>query len=179
MNDGAIGVDLHLDRLHDLFTAPALDPLRGRVQLTSGVDQVVELLRARRLRSTDRLVLTVVLPPHERVDPVRVQDAVRVYCDAVITRSERHRRIVGVEGASTLRSELVLIPLLALAAALLLAFLPDLPTQVIAVLSPIVTITVWVALWNPVDSLLFDRRAESRSIRVHRLLRDAEIRLPA
>ncbi len=74
-----------------------------------------------------------------------------------------------------LASELLVIPALAIVLAAILVVAPAIPQGLIDVLTPLFTVTIWVATWNPVDSLLFDRWNANRDIEVYGYLAAADV----
>lgn len=51
--------------------------------------------------------------------------------------------------------------------------------SLVQVLTPIVMIAIWITIWNPIASLLFDRWTESRTIEVHRFLQGMDVTVVA
>lgn len=169
-------VVLHLDEPGELFDVPPVNPFHPHGRTVTGIDEVVDHLRTRRLRRVPRSTVTLVLPDEHLTDDVatRVRLAVDQHCTAMIARARLRKQIIRYDATSKLGSELLVIPIVALALALVLALVPALPAGVVAVFTPVLTITIWVAIWNPVDSLLFDRWSENRTIEVYTFVQDME-----
>lgn len=174
---GAPGHVLELTDVRELFEVPGFDPFDPVARATPGLDEIAADLRTRRRRRLPPPTITLLLPT-EQIDAgleVRVRAAVDRYCAMRIAQARSTRRIVVHEGWSKLRSELVALPIIALVLALFLVVAPALPPWVAQLFTPLITITIWVAIWNPVDSLLFDRWAADRTAQVYGWIREMEV----
>ena len=59
----SIEVTIHLDAINELFTAPELDPFKVQAWTTSGIEDLVAHLDARRLRHKPTVKMMIALPP--------------------------------------------------------------------------------------------------------------------
>jgi hypothetical protein len=169
---------VRLDRRQDLFGPPALDEFGGSANLISGVELLVADVAA--AWPVGHVHATIQLPPHEIASDVeaRVKESIDRYCDRRIADLEHRRTALRQEGLSAL---VLSIPLLLLALLLTAAvthsglssfwrsFLAD---GVLLVLS-------WVALWYPLDTLLWYGRPLTREIRVLRVMRRMDLEVSA
>ncbi len=169
---------MQLDRRQDLFGPPALDEFGGSANLISGVEQLVADVAA--AWPIGHIHATIQLPPDEITSDVeaRVKESIDGYCDRRIADLEHQRAALRQEGLNAL---VLSVPLLALALLLTAAvahsglssfwrsFLAD---GVLLVLS-------WVALWYPLDTLLWYGRPLTREIRVLRTMRSMDLEVCA
>jgi hypothetical protein len=160
---------VQLNRRRDLFGPPALDEFGGSANLISGVEQLVADVAA--AWPVGHIHTTIQLRPHEITSDVeaRIKESIDRYCDRRIADLEHRRAALRQEGLSAL---VLSVPLLAVALLLTAAvthsglssfwrsFLAD---GVLLVLS-------WVALWYPLDTLLWYGRPLTREIRVLRAI---------
>jgi hypothetical protein len=154
---------LRLDRLQDLFGPPALDEFGGSADLTSGIERVVAELKATRPATVQ---LTILVPEPGLTPGVedRVTAAIRRYCAARIQDLEHRRGALRHDGltALLLGAPLLLVALLLTALvshssfpAFWRTFLGD----------GLLLVLAWVALWYPLDTLLWYGRPITHEIR--------------
>jgi hypothetical protein len=169
---------VQLDRRRDLFGPPALDEFGGSANLISGAEQLVADVVA--AWPVGHIHATIQLPPDEITSDgeARIKESIDRYCDRRIADLEHRRAALHQEGLSAL---VLSVPLLALALLLTAAvthsglssfwrsFLAD---GVLLVLS-------WVALWYPLDTLLWYGRPLTREIRVLRAMRHMDLEVSA
>lgn len=172
---------LHLDDIRQLFDAPEVDPFTQQTRVTSGIDEVADRLRTKRLRRRPRLSATLVLPA-ERIGAdleVQTREAISRYCDIKIAEARREKEIARFEGRSKLGAGLLTLPIVALAIALIFVVTPTLPQPLVLFLTPIFTVIIWVAIWNPVEVLLYDRWDENRTIEIFNCIKSMDLRILA
>ena len=169
---------MRLDRRRDLFGPRALDEFGGSANLTSGIEELVADVVA--AWPVGNIHATIQLPPDEITSDAEtgVKDSVDRYCDRRIADLEHRHAALRQEGLGAL---VLSVPLLALALLLTAAvthsgfssfwrsFLAD---GVLLVLS-------WVALWYPLDTLLWYGRPLTREIRVLRAMRHMDLEVCA
>ena len=164
--------DLRLDlrRLDDLFSAPESDPLAGRAEELSGLEQLANQLRPLR-RAPVRT--RIVLPASERAPDLesRCRDALRAVLDRRIERNRNDARSLRREGYATLWRGLVFLALCLLGSRIMgeVTLLPGFVEQFI---DEGLVIAGWVALWYPLDVLLYQRWPLARERRLYESLRD-------
>jgi hypothetical protein len=155
---------LRLDRLQDLFGPPALDEFGGAADLTSGIERVVAELKATR-PATVHLTILVAEPELTPGVEDRLAAAIRRYCTARIQALEHRRGALRHDGLTAL---LLGAPLL-LVALLLTALVSQsgLPAFWRTFLGDgLLLVLAWVALWYPLDTLLWYGRPITHEIRV-------------
>ncbi len=180
-NDGKIAFALRLNALSELFEAPPLDPFVEQLRTTSGVEDMAAYLAARRLRNPPVATATLQLPAAviDADTAATAHRSMQRYCDVQIAAAQRAIAINNFAGRTKL-------PIGLLAAGAMVAFLlgllwllPEDLQPLIAVLAPIVTIASWAAIWNPVETLLYENWEERRSIQIYTFLRDMAIKVEA
>lgn len=148
----------HINDLRELFVPPVPDPLCGRVRSTSVVDEVVAHLRSRSLRRATSIRLAISLPPdgHHHHSPEEVQAAIRSYAVAKARETEESLRINRYEGLARMpRGAVVAVAMLLLVIGVY-ALLPHPVKPILNVTTPFLTVLVWVAIWIPVEYLLYE-----------------------
>lgn len=165
---------LFLDDLQYLFQKPLFDPLHGRFDDLSGVEQILDVLKPLSLQRPLRA--TISLPPEKTgADTARVASAaVRGYSDGQIRRLDREMAALRWNGFKALQTGLLF-----LAACLLLsAFfgnLSALPEFLSTFLSEGFLIAGWVSLWHPTEILLYEWWPIWREKQLYKRIRDMEI----
>lgn len=167
-------VTVRLDHRQDLFHPPALDEFGGSANLTSGVEQLVADLVA--AWPVGQIHAAVELPSTEITadTETRVKEAIERYCDRRVADLEHQRAALRHEG---LRALALSVPLLALAL-LLTAVVSHsgLPSFWRSFLGDgVLLVLSWVALWYPLDTLLWYGRPLAHEIRVLRAMRHMDL----
>ena len=166
-------VRVELARIQELFQAPAFDPLAGRPHADSGLERILT-----RVRPGPRgpIRATIVLPGSERAADleVRVRAALHDYCAVRIEQQRNDKASLRHEGFATLMRGLVFLALCLLASRMLGD--PKLLPGVLArYLDEGFIIAGWVALWYPLDVLLYEHWPLTREQRILERLRDMEM----
>ena len=168
---------LRLDRLQDLFGPPAVDEFGGSADLTSGIERVVAELKATRPAAVQ---LTILVPESELTPGVedRLTAAIRRYCTARIQDLEHRRGALRHEGLTAL---LLGAPLLLVALALTtLVSHSGFPAFWRTFLGDgLLLVLAWVALWYPLDTLIWYGRPITHEIRVVHAMRRMPIMVRA
>lgn len=168
---------VRLDRLRDLFGPPALDDFGGSADLTSGIERVVAELKSARPAAVH---LTILVPEAELTPGVedRLTDSIRSYCTARIQEVEHRRGALRHDGLSAL---LLSVPLLLIAFALTAVVnqsgLPEFWRSYLG--DGLLLVLSWVALWYPLDTLLWYGRPLKHEIQVLHALRRAPVTVRA
>jgi hypothetical protein len=164
-----LDVRLELAALHELFVAPEADPLAGRPHGESGVNRILNQLRPTPKRDVRA---TVVLPASERTADLesRCRKALESYCDVRIAHLVNDRRSLGHEGRATLwRGVLFLI--VCMLGSRLVGDPKFLHPVIARFLDEGFVIAGWVALWYPLDALLYQHWPLTRERRLYERLR--------
>ncbi len=163
-----------LERRQDLFQPPALDEFGGSANLTSGVEQLVADLVT--VWPVGEVHVTIELPRDEigaDTEP-RVKASIESYCDRRVADLESHRVSLRNEGFSALALSVPLLMLtLLLTAAVSESGLPSFWRSFLG--DGVLLVLAWVALWYPLDTLLWYGRPLTHEIRVLHSLRRATV----
>jgi hypothetical protein len=160
---------VQLDRRQDLFGPPALDEFGGSANLISGVEQLVADVVA--AWPVGHIQATIQIPEAEITPGIeaRVHESIAQYCDRRIRDLEHRRVALRHEGLSAL---VLSVPLLAVALLLTAAVMHSgLPSFWQSFLGDgVLLVLSWVALWYPLDTLLWYGRPLHRELRVLRAM---------
>lgn len=168
-----IDLTIRLRTAEDLFRTPEPDRFPTTGRLVSGIDELLNQLRARRpakrVRSIILLEQTAGAPAEEVL-----ADLIKRYCDLRLHDLEMHLR---VDRRDMRREVAVGLLLFVLGVGLSSEFgSSHWPGEVNSLLGEGVFLVVaWVGLWYPLDHLVFGRRPLRRERNVLRALRDTEV----
>ncbi len=164
---------LELGSLSELFAEPGFDPLSGRSEEVPGIERL-----ANQLRRLPRAPVTtrIALPASERAPDLeqRCRGALRAVLDGRIERNRNDARSLRKEGYATLWRGLVFLAACLLASRLLSEF-DLLPGFIERFIDEGLVIAGWVALWYPLDVLLYQRWPLARERRLYESLRDMRL----
>lgn len=166
-------VQLELGSLAELFGDPVFDPLGGRVEEASGLDRLANELRPlRRAPVSTRIVL----PAGERAPDLeaRCRRSLQAVLDRRIERNRNDARSLRKEGYATLWRGLVFLALCLLGSRLM-GEIDLLPGFIERFIDEGLVIAGWVALWYPLDVLLYQRWPLARERRLYENLRDMQL----
>ncbi|MBL8580683.1 MAG: hypothetical protein JNL61_00465 [Rhizobiaceae bacterium] len=163
-------ISLRLARLEELLEPPAVDALSGRFEERTGVERILDTLRARYHRGMERIQLCVLLDELPEA-------GVRARVDAALHRLQEYQeQRLSEQISGTMRdgfralgkgSLFLLACLLISAVGGELTFLPDLLRTLI---SEGFIIAGWVGLWHPMELLLYEWWPLSRDRKLYRML---------
>jgi hypothetical protein len=166
-------VALELPSLDALFVSPDFEPLRGRTEEVSGLERL-----ANELRPLPRAPVSarIVLPSSERGANLenRCRVALRAVLDRRLERNRNDARSLRQEGYATLWRGLVFLALCLLGSRFV-GNVPLLPGFAERFVDEGLVIAGWVALWYPLDVLLYQRWPLARERRLYEHLRDMRI----
>jgi hypothetical protein len=176
---------LPLQRIDELFNAPGVDPFSGHVLAVlgeAGFDVVWKRMVRRWPRRPDLRHVIVQLPPDQLTPDLAetTRAALQRYCAAKIEDNQRRRRLI-TRQALRLFGYAALI--MALALALMFMFyagpLTFLPEWLRGLLTILAVFAAGLAVWNPLDSLLFDWAPFVRDNTTYQLISALDLRLEA
>lgn len=162
-------VRVDLASLRELFQAAEFDPLSGRPYADSGLDRILNQVRP---GPRGPIHATIVLPGRERSVDVeaRTRAALQNYCDVRIEQKQNDKASLRHEGFATLWRGVLFLALCLFASRLLGD--PKYLHHVIArFLDEGFIIAGWVALWYPLDVLLYEHWPLTREQRLYGQLR--------
>lgn len=166
----SITISVAIERLEDMFNAPEADPLAGRFETSSGIDQVLQRLMSvpRRDRHKCRIVIAVADagPLPENAIMVR---AIAGYCDERVADIERSLAQSLHAGVQALWLGLGFLGV-CLVLSTTFRSLTSLPEFFQSLLGEGFNIAGWVGLWRPIELLLYDSWPFRRDLRLLKLL---------
>jgi hypothetical protein len=164
---------LELGSLSELFAEPGFDPLSGRSEEVPGIERL-----ANQLRPLPRAPVTtrIALPASERAPDLeqRCRGALRAVLDGRIERNRNDARSLRKEGYATLWRGLVFLALCLLGSRVM-SEVTLLPGFIERFIDEGLVIAGWVALWYPLDVLLYQRWPLARERRLYESLRDMRL----
>ena len=164
---------IELGSLDELFTAPDFDPLAGRVEELPGLERLANQLRPLPIGPVKACL---VLPASARAPDLeqRCRVALRTVLERRIERNRNDACSLRGEGRATLWRGLVFLALCLLGSSLL-GTTGALPRYLEHYIDEGLIIAGWVALWYPLDVLLYQRRPLARERRLYESLRDMRL----
>ncbi len=171
---------LYLSELHHFFEAPPLDPFAGDSIDESGIDQLMDTMKARP-RGAPRLKRIVLhLPPDEITPdlPGTLRAAITTYCNVQQRLSHQKVRETRLQGRRAL-----FIGFIAWTVCLLLSTLSE---QVFSryslegrLFGEGFLIAGWVSLWRPAELLLYDWWPYSRDAQLYERIKAMDVAVVA
>jgi hypothetical protein len=169
--------DIRLDLAdpRELFHPAELDPIGGQPYAESGIERILNRIRPqadRPLRATLRLPAMAPTPDLE----ARMRSGLQQYCDHRIAQITNDIASLRQEGLATLWRGLLFLALCMLGSQMLgePKFLPGILARF---LDEGLIIAGWVALWYPLDALLYQHWPLKRERRLCQSLHDMELKL--
>jgi hypothetical protein len=168
-------VRLDLADPRELFHPAELDPIGGRPYAEPGLERILNRIRPR----PDRPVRTTLRLPAAARTPdleARMRSGLQGYCDHRIEQISNDIASLRQEGLATLWRGLLFLALCMLGSQVLgePKFLPGILARF---LDEGLIIAGWVALWYPLDALLYQHWPLKRERRLYQSLRDMELKL--
>ena len=169
-------VALHLSDIHNFFQTPEIDPFLGENIEASGIDQLMDTLKARPglARRIDRIVIH--LPEAKIEDGLapKTRAAIAAYCGAQIRLTRQKKREVHLQARRALPIGFFFwAACLGLSLASEAAFGHD--TALGRVFGEGFIIAGWVGLWRPAELLLYEWQPYARDIRLYEQIRTMEV----
>lgn len=169
-------ITITLQHAEELFAAPAPDPLAGRFETRSGMDRLLDTLTPATARNP--LTVIVEVPAAEAELGARLRPAVAGYVAHRVAELRAAKRRIERRGFTELALGLVF-----LAACLVLSgaavAVPGGPAWLGLVVAEGLVIVGWIALWHPVDMLLFERWPLRREIVLLEAIAAADLQVAA
>jgi hypothetical protein len=178
LRDAPPELTLRLASTAELFSPPRLDQHGGTANLVSGVERLVTQLRSLPVEHRPRVVLSV--PSDELTDDAaaRVRGSIARYCDE---RSEDLRQSRAAQVRDGIDALWIGLPILFVGLVLIEAIRrsgpPDVITSFFA--DGLILVLAWVAVWYPLDTLLYYGRSARQELRAVEQLRELEVVLQA
>ncbi len=168
--------DIHLDLAdpRELFHPAELDPIGGQPYAEPGLERILNRIRPR----PDRPVRATLGCPRGATPDLeaRMRSGLQRYCDHRIGQITNDIASLRQEGLATLWRGLLFLALCMLGSQMLgePKFLPGILARF---LDEGLIIAGWVALWYPLDALLYQHWPLKRERRLYQSLRDMELKL--
>lgn len=167
-------IRLELSDPRELFNAPELDPLAGQPHADPGIERILNRIRpqpGRPVRTTLRLPAAARAPDLE----TRVRAGLQQYCDVRTAQLTHDIASLRQEGLATLWRGVLFLALCMLGSRILgePKFLPDIVARF---LDEGLIIAGWVALWYPLDALLYQHWPLKRERRLYEQLRVMDLK---
>jgi hypothetical protein len=172
---------LQLQRIDELFNAPDADPFSDRtVEILgeAGLDVLWKQMVRRWPQRPDLQRVIVQLPPDQLTPSLTetARTALQRYCAAKIEENRQQRRFVTRKALRLLGyAALILVFALALMFAFYVGPLSFLPGWLRGILSILAVYVAALAIWNPLDSLIFDWAPFVRDNATYRLISAVEV----
>jgi len=168
--------DIHLELSdpRELFQAPELDPLAGQPYAEPGVERILNRIRPKPgwpVRTTLRLPAAARSPDLE----ARVRAGLQQYSDIRVGQITHDIASLRQEGLATLWRGVLFLALCMFGSRILgePKFLPDIVARF---LDEGLIIAGWVALWYPLDALLYQHWPLKRERRLYERLRVMDLK---
>jgi hypothetical protein len=169
--------DIRLDLAdpRELFRPAELDPIGGQPHAESGIERILNRIRPRPswpVRATLRLPAAACTPELE----ARLRSGLQQYCDDRIGQIAHDIASLRQEGLATLWRGVLFLALCMLGSQILgePKFLPGILARF---LDEGLIIAGWVALWYPLDALLYQHWPLKRERRLYEQLRGMDLKL--
>lgn len=176
----ADAVTLQLSDIHNFFQTQEVDPFHGENIEESGIDQLMDTLKARSHRAPPVTQIVIRLPASS-IEPdlaARTRTAIGSYCRAQIRIAEQKKRDIIIQARRA-----VPVGFLFWAGCLLmsLGFEAVLRSETILgrVFSEGFIIAGWVGLWHPAELVLFDWRPYAREIKLYEQIAAMDVAIEA
>lgn len=168
-------ITVALESVEELFTAPVPDPFVGRFEHTTGADRILATARRSRPRQEKQAVV-LRTSRRTRYSEREVTAALAGYWRSRIADVEEARRKIWNRGFKELAvGALFLAACLALSASLSTV---DWQAEWVGqFITEGLVIVGWIALWHPVDMLLFEPWPLNADLRAMRRLAKAPVRI--
>lgn len=169
-------IHLHLYDIKNFFQVPEIDPFMGEDFDDSGIDQLMDALKAQTDWRRRELLAVVHLPP-AAVDDPRLKEMpryIRHYCDNQILYCRRKIAQGRIDGRHALRMGIFFLFACVAASALSEKFIGS-ETVVGQVLVEGFVIAGWVGLWHPLDLLLYAWWPYSHDIKLYEKIKSMRL----
>lgn len=173
---GDRAVSLYLSDIHNFFQTPEVDPFLGENIEASGIDQLMDTLKARPglARRIDHIIIH--LPEKAIHDGLvaKTKAAINAYCNTQIRLTRQKKREVHLQGRRALPVGLFFWAV-CLALSLTIEGALGSETLIGRTLGEGFIIAGWVGLWHPAELLLYEWRPYARDIRLYEQIRTINV----
>ncbi len=167
-------ISLHLEDIHDLFTASQFEPFCENQMTVSGMDYLCSNLKSSRLTEPIRAAIFL---PQDKIQPDLTEPlrrAISCYCHYQIERNQNELTSIRWQAIKAFQSGLIFLGVCLLISTLseTAVFLPEWTRRLVGEGFLIVG---WVSLWHPAELFLFEWWPYWREIHIYKRLIDMEI----
>ncbi len=157
-HDDKIQVTAEIESLEELFEAPDFDPFSEQPRVSAVVDDIIAHLRTRHMRRPPAVSLTLLLPAGEELEDAvdAASVALKRFADLKAAEMEQEIEITIFEGRARLPWGIVAAVAVIVLVFLMHVLLPENLEPLLVALSPVVSVIIWVAIWNPAEALLYE-----------------------
>jgi hypothetical protein len=169
-------INIDLNSIEELFQVGEFNPFDPDSRCESGIadlfNQTQDLSRNTQLE----IMISLANPPMDNDILDKTKNALVNYCTVQITQSEREIHEIRQQGKRDLGWAATISVILLLGAFFItqLTFLPEI---LIYLLSTGAGIIAWVALWPPLDSILYEWSPYRQTKRRYKLLQSAAVKI--
>ncbi len=176
MTSSVRDIAISLRDIKTFFREPEVDPFEGESIDLSGIEQIMDAMKAEQGWRRMDFRVTVSLPAKcghaDYID--QLPQALQLYCDRHILYDRRRIREIFNEGRRALRVGIVFLLVCVGLSALFDSFLGH-ETVLGSTLSEGLMIAGWVGLWHPCELLLYSWWPHRQDIRLYKKIRTMEI----
>lgn len=167
---------IDLNSVDELFNEPEFDPFNPTSRCESGISDLYNQTEGLSSKTKLQILISILTQPEESDILPQIEDAIQRYCAVKIAQSEREIHEIRQQGKRDMRWALTISVILLLAAFLItqLTFLPEI---IIYLLSTGAGIIAWVALWPPLDSILYEWSPYRQVKLRYQQLQSAEVKI--
>lgn len=157
-HDDKIQVTAEIESLDQLFEAPDFDPFSEQPRTSAVVDDIIAHLRSRHMRHKPAVSLTLLLPTGEELNDAveSASAALQRYAALKTAELQKEIEITRFEGLARLPWGIVVAVTVLVLVALAAFLLPENLDPLLVAFSPVVSVIIWVAIWNPAEALLYE-----------------------
>ncbi|MBB3929677.1 hypothetical protein GGR25_000696 [Kaistia hirudinis] len=169
-------VSLYLSDIHNFFQTPELDPFLGENLEDSGIEQLMDTLKARPGLAA-RVTRIVIHLPEAKIEPGligKTRAAIIAYCNAQIRVCQQRKRDIHLQARRALPIGFVFWTVCFVLSLFFEQVLGS-ETALGRVFSEGFIIAGWVGLWHPAELLLYEWRPYARSIRLYEQIRTMDV----
>lgn len=175
-NPRLLEIELEINSCRQLFEAPGLDPLKGVVDDRSGMEQILDELRAKPAAREIRVTCAVADEQYSENMAADYRAALSGYCSARVRQLTRDQVAIRHQGIRALQIGLVFWGICLLLSILFFG-MEDLFPFSSHFLGEGFLIVGWVALWYPAEMLLFERWEIARERKYYERLRNVTLQV--
>lgn len=176
-----IQVAAEIENLDQLFEAPDFDPFSEQPRTSAVVDDIIAHLRSRHMRRKPTVSLTLLLPRGEELDDAvaLASSALQRYAALKTAEFQKEIEITRFEGRARLPWGIIVAVTAVVLVILTNVLLPESLEPLLIAFSPVVSVIIWVAIWNPAEALLYENWMLHRQKAAYVILGKARVNVKA